>query len=221
LIMIALTKITIDCRRLNIKSLEDLFEKLREKADQTVEGDWIIATNFSEKDMIEKRFPLRSELDGVSKNHPIFVLESGLHKSIINTKNCELAGINHKTPDPSGGEINRDKRGKITGLLIEDAHFRVLQMTRPNDEELIKGISIAQDELLSLGITSLHEAGGYGPEDFRLMQQASQLGVLKTRIWAFVLSLYEPHKVIDLSIKSGMTTGLGDERFKLGPAKVF
>src|SRR5699024_213660 len=41
LIMIALTKITIDCRRLNIKSLEDLFEKLREKADQTVEGDWI------------------------------------------------------------------------------------------------------------------------------------------------------------------------------------
>src|SRR5699024_4841687 len=137
------------------------------------------------------RFPLKSELGEVSKKHPIFVLRSGLHKSIINTNACELAGINHMTPDHPGGEINRDEKGEITGLLIEDAHFKVLQMTRPNDEELMEGISLAQEELLSLGITSLHEAGGYGPEDFRLMQQASQLGILKTRVWAFVLSLYE------------------------------
>lgn len=221
LIAHALTKVTVDCRDSNINSLADLFNKLEKVVKRTPPGEWIIATNFFENEIVEKRLPMRHELDRVSDQHPIFVMRTCLHKSIVNSKALALAGMDETTPDPVGGIIERDESGKLTGLLIENAHFEMFQKTRPSDEVLLKGLSLAQEELLSYGITTLHEAGGYGPSDFRLMQLASNSGVLKSRVWAFVTSLYKPHHVIKKAIDAGMVTGLGNDKFKFGPVKIF
>ena len=53
------------------------------------------------------------------------------------------------------------------------------------------------------------------------MHQAVQSGDVKVRIYAMVCALNNSENFVDKIILSGVTTGLGDERFKIGPAKVF
>jgi len=218
----ALTKITIDCYHSpDINSIGSLIEALKAKARVTPPGQWILATNYFESRIAEKRFPTRWELDQASTEHPIFVMRMDIHNSFVNSKALELAGIGDHTPDPVGGHYRRDERGVPNGILVENAHFRMFDMTRPPDGEMMKGMAIVSRELAEHGITSVHDAGGYGADDIRLMQMASRSGVMKSRIWAFLLSLYNPRRYIETAIRAGMVTGMGDEKFRLGPVKIF
>lgn len=218
----ALTKVTIDCYHSpDIRSIGDLIEALRARARVTPPGQWIVATNYFESKMAEKRFPTRWELDQASTEHPIFVMRMDIHNSFVNSKALELAGIDEHTPDPAGGHYMRDEGGVPNGILVENAHFKMMDLTRPSDEVLLKGLAAVSRELVEFGITSVHDAGGYGADDIRLMQQASRSGIFKSRIWAFLLSLYNPRQYIETAIRAGMVTGMGDEKFRLGPVKIF
>lgn len=205
----------------DVSSISEIVEKLKERAKNTPPGEWVIGYGFRDNKVKEMRYPTLEELDEASKEHPVCVLRVCGHNSIVNSKAMELVGIDENTPDPVGGEIERDENGKLTGRLKENAHFRVRSMLRINEEQYLKGLSELSDYLLSIGITSIHDAGGYGPEDFRILHKASSLGLIKSRVTAFVCSLYKPHDFIDKMVQAGVVTGLGNQRFKVGPAKVF
>ena len=44
---------------------------------------------------------------------------------------------------------------------------------------------------------------------------------MKVRIYAMVCSLNESEKFVEGALRGGMLTGMGDERFRIGPAKIF
>ncbi len=214
-------KLGVSCKESHIHSINDVLADLGRKAKQTPKGEWVRAWGFNETVIDEKRFPSRHELDQISIEHPIMIIRTCAHISVVNSKALELAGINDTTPDPEGGKIVRDVRGKVTGVLMETAHMNMFEKAKYSDEELRKGMSLASKDFISAGITSIHDAGGYGPNNLRIMQEAVRSKDVKLRVYAIVGALNNSEDFVKKMTQAGIITGLGDEKFRIGPAKVF
>jgi predicted amidohydrolase YtcJ len=88
---------------------------------------WIIGFGYDDAQLKEKRHPVATELDQISKDIPVILLHQSGHLASLNTKGLELAGMNENTPDPPGGIIRRIKGSKKPeGTLEESAMFAPL-----------------------------------------------------------------------------------------------
>ncbi|PID01477.1 amidohydrolase [Sporosarcina sp. P2] len=213
----------INCASVEIDSLEILYEKMKERAEQTPKGEWIRVTSFNENAVKQKRFPTIQELDAISAEHPIVIIRVCNHTSIVNSKALELAGITSKSENPTGGEIERDVHGELTGKMIENAHMQLFNVADYSAEEIKKGLKLASQIFVESGITSLHDAGsyGWGPDILKLMKTSIDSGDVKNRVYALIGSLTDSESFIRHMIDEGVVTGDGDEWFKIGPAKLF
>ncbi|WNS74997.1 amidohydrolase [Bacillus sp. DTU_2020_1000418_1_SI_GHA_SEK_038] len=213
----------VSCIAPHIKCLEDIFIDLRKKCQETPKGNWVRAWGFKESSLVENRFPTKEELDAISTEHPIVIIRTCNHFSIANSKALEIAGITEKTSDPDGGIIERDSYGQLTGKLIENAHMQLFEYAAYTEEEIRKGMKLASDEFIQAGITSVHDAGAYGDgaDSLRIMQQAIHAGEVKVRVYALIGSLTNSHDFVERMVQAGPITGLGDDRFRIGPAKLF
>ncbi|GIO06778.1 amidohydrolase [Brevibacillus reuszeri] len=214
-------KLGVDCKAMGIQSIAELLDALKEQANKTAIGGWVRACGFDENLMMEKRYPTLAELDEISTNHPIFVMRTCAHHSVVNSCAMGIAQYDRDTPDPQGGRIDRDESGALTGFLVETAHMKMFELAAFNEAEYKKGLRMASKDFVAAGITSVHDAGGYGPENYRAMQKAVQEGDVKVRIYAIICSLNQSEDFVRKMIEAGLVTGTGDNRFRIGPAKVF
>lgn len=100
------------------RNLEDVFARLRDKANETPAGDWVIGSMFEPSGLAENRFPTRGELDRVSTEHPIWVVHISGHAGVANSRALAFRGVDRDTPDPAGGRFGRDpETGELDGLL--------------------------------------------------------------------------------------------------------
>lgn len=207
----------------HIQSLKDIFNELRKKVENTGVGEWIRAWGFNEHEVEERRFPTREELDALSMDHPIVIIRTCNHTSIANSKALEMAGFTNQSVNPEGGIVEKDDFGELTGRLMESAHMQLFAEASFSDEELKRAMKLAADAFVNVGITSIHDAGGYGsgPDILRVMQQSSMSGDIKVRVYAMIGSLTDSKTFIRRMVDAGVVTGLGDNRFKIGPAKLF
>src|SRR6056297_2558504 len=115
----SLLKESIDLK--NCSSIDEVYSKIKNKADKTPADSWITVINWDEEQFggVEKLD--RYVLDKLSKNVPILVKRRCLHLAFVNSKALELANINKDTPDPAGGKIVRDKEGYPTGELQDES----------------------------------------------------------------------------------------------------
>lgn len=210
----------VDCKN-GVSSIGEISERLAGRAGETPPGEWVRGWGYNDQRLAEGRHPTREELDRVSTEHPILLTRTCNHISVANSRALELLGFTRDTPDPEGGEISRDANGDPDGVLKETAHMMAFQFSRYGEEEILEALRIADRDLASLGITSVHEAGGYGPDQMRVMQRAAAEGHLRVRVCAMVCSLHESEKFVEKMVGAGIVTGLGDERFRIGPAKIF
>jgi predicted amidohydrolase YtcJ len=85
---------------------------------------WIIGFGYDDAQLKEKRHPVATDLDMVSKDTPVIFIHQSGHLATINTKGLALAGITDTTSDPPGGVIRRIKgTRKPSGTLEETAMF--------------------------------------------------------------------------------------------------
>ena len=71
----------------------------------------------------------------------------------------DRAGISINTPDPPGGLIDRSApTGEPTGILFEMNDFLSKRIEPLGEREFNHGLELVNQELLSLGITAIHEA---------------------------------------------------------------
>lgn len=213
----------ISSKQPEVTSLQDLYKALKKEAENTKKGDWIRAWGFNENTISDKRFPTKKELDEISTSHPILIVRVCNHLSIVNSKSLELANIDDETKNPEGGVIEKDSSGFLTGKLIETAHMQMSNLAVRSDEELATSLKLASDTLIKYGVTSIHDAGGYGdgPRIFNIMKDSIESGDIKVRIYAMIASLTNSEKFINQMKEKNVITGLGDERFKIGPVKLF
>jgi predicted amidohydrolase YtcJ len=159
---------------------------------QTDQQQWIIGRGWNQVTWPTKTFPSRQSLDKAFPNTPVFLSRVDGHAAWVNSKALALAGIDASTSSPSGGEIAKDADGNPTGLLIDNAMYLVEKhIPLPTLADKKKQLDVAQGHLLSLGITSMHDAGvSKEVRDFYLQQAAA--GELNVRIYA-MLSATDPN----------------------------
>ncbi|MGO0059605.1 amidohydrolase [Brevibacillus fluminis] len=214
-------KMGVSCKALHIQSIQDILHDLRAQAAVLASGKWVRAWGFDETKIVEQRYPTREELDQVSTEHPIIIVRACNHISVVNSKALEQFSIDRHTPNPKGGIIERDGQGELTGRLLESAHFQKSKEVAFSDEEILQALSRVSADFVAAGITSVHDAGCLDTDGFRLMQQAVRSGIIKNRVYAMVCTMDSPEAFVNTMIAAGITTGVGDERFKIGPAKLF
>lgn len=112
-----------------------------------------------------------ADLDRISSTRPVALHGIDGHTEWVNTRALHLAGITAETPDPPGGEIERDANGQPTGFLKDAAQELVNALIPPLtlDEKTAlaaealamlraKGITTVQDALVSEGTLEVYEA---------------------------------------------------------------
>lgn len=216
-----LNQLAINCKAQHIDSIEVLLDDLKKKSLETPKGEWIRAFGFNETAVKEMRYPTIDELNAISVEHPIMISRTCNHISVLNSKALELAQINENTPDPDGGVIERDLEGKLTGKLIEAANMEMSDVARHTEDEQRQAVKIASDHFIAYGLTSVHDAGGQGPDSFRILQQAVKSRDIRVRVYAMICQINNSQEFVHKMMESGVVTGTGDERFKVGPAKMF
>ena len=126
-------------------------------ATQPADG-WVLGGGWS-MDHYAGGVPTRQSLDSVTGGRPAVLSNRDHHGVWVNSKALSLAGITRDTPDPVDGRIERDTAGEPSGVLHEGAMALVDGVKPVIDAELAyQGLLRAQDELLSLGITSWQDA---------------------------------------------------------------
>lgn len=219
--MFGTNQLSISCKDEKIKSIDDLLQELKERAANTPTGEWVRASGFNEQQIQDKRFPTKEELDSVTSEHPILIGRTCNHMSVVNSYALKLANVDNDTTDPDGGKYERRENGELTGLLIENAHMNMFSIASFTEEEMEQAHRIASQKFLEKGITSIHEATGYGFDNIRALQDHSNKGIIGQRVYAMIGALNGSEEIVKHMVKSGIFTGLGDNKFKIGPVKLF
>ncbi|MEO1179095.1 MAG: amidohydrolase [Pseudomonadota bacterium] len=150
-------------------SLEEALHLLRVQAERTPEGQFIrVAGGFSEFQFKEKRLPTVAELDAVAPKHPVLIHH--LYKlTLLNTRALDFYGYNKPGhPTYPGGLIEKED-GNPTGRLLAAPSGLLMYKTLAGAPKLsltdqINSSMQYMDELNSLGLTSVSDAGGGGME---------------------------------------------------------
>ncbi|NUR92636.1 MAG: amidohydrolase, partial [Nonomuraea sp.] len=134
------------------------------------------------------------------------------HTTWANTEAMKRVGITRDSADPIGGEIVRDADGEPTGILREAAAYPLRDLM--TSAELTEQLARAQENLLALGLTSVHDLDG---EDCRAAYlRLKDAGRLKLRVHKAI-----PRVALEQAIAEGRRTGDGDDWFRTGPVKIF
>jgi predicted amidohydrolase YtcJ len=166
--------------------------------------------------------PTSDDLDAAGVERPVVLSHFSLHQSVVNGAALAALEIGRTTPDPAGGEIVRGADGEPSGLLVErawsEAHARSLR-SYADPDRWAEHIEVRARELLRDGITAVHDAACDPDAEavYASMRARDSLPLS-------VLVMPHPSGILrnDLGARlAGPPTGEGDERVRVGPAKLF
>ncbi len=206
--------LSVDCSPSSVSSIADIQARIREQAQRLAPGSWIRATGYNEFYLAEKRHPNRWDLDEAAPNHPIKLTHRSGHASVLNSQALSLAGISAESPEPPGGLIDRDlKSGEPNGLLFEMEAYIDKVILPLSEAEFEKGIRLANENYLSLGITSLQDATVHnGLKEWQIFHRLRERGDLVPRLSLMMGT--------DAIVASGFSPHYGDDGMRLGAAKI-
>ncbi len=148
-----------------VKSIADIVGLLRDRAEATPAGDWVIGQGCDDTLLAESRHPTRDDLDRASSEHPIVARHISGHFMSVNSRALEIAGIDRETPAPSGGVIRRDASGEPDGVLEESAMFPVFaRIPKRSDAERFAAIEHAARAYARQGVTTAQNGFTLGYE---------------------------------------------------------
>jgi predicted amidohydrolase YtcJ len=187
-----------------VPSLADGLRMLQEQARRTPPPQWVrVVGGWNEFQFAEKRMPTLDEINQAAPDTPVFILHL-YDRALLNRAALRAVGYTKDTPDPQGGEIQRDRYGNPTGMLIARPNAMILYATLAKGPKLLAEDQINSTrqfmrELNRLGITSAIDAGGgfqNYPEDYEIINQLHQQQQLTVRI-AYNLFTQNPQQEFD------------------------
>ncbi|RAK52706.1 amidohydrolase [Phenylobacterium deserti] len=206
-----------------VRSLADAMSMLKRQVAVTPPPQWVrVVGGFSAHQFAERRLPTLAELNAAAPDTPVFILHL-YDRALLNAAALRAVGYTRETPDPPGGEIQRDAAGNPTGLLLARPNASLLYAT------LAKGPKLPPDyqlnstrhfmrEMNRLGVTSVIDAGGglqNYPEDYQVIETLHAEGQLTLRI-AYNLFTQKPREELaDFAGWAGQVRpGQGDDLYR-------
>lgn len=210
-----------------VPSLADALRMLKEQAVRTPPPQWVrVIGGWTEFQFTERRMPTLEEINAAAPDTPVFVLHL-YDRAWLNGAALRAVGYTKDTPDPPGGEIQRDKQGNPTGLIIARPNAMILYATlakgpKLSHEDQMNSTRQFMRELNRFGITSVIDAGGgfqNYPDDYGVINELHRRGELTVR-FAYNLFTQNPkQELADFQRWTGMTNpGEGDDFYRVNGA---
>ena len=170
----------------NVSSIESIQQQLKEKVKATEKGKWIFGRGWDQDLLKEKRYPIRSDLDKVAPDNPVFIVRVCGHIGVANSKALEVAGIDEKTAKSLGDYVGRDsKTGELNGLFKEKTVDLIRGIPKPSRRELQKACKVALSEAAKLGLTTVTCITD-SPGEIYALEKLAEKGQLSLRVYAMV-----------------------------------
>lgn len=152
-------------------TIEGITQKLQAHLKNVPKGGWLTAFGVDPS----RTSPFMAELtaadlDKISTEVPILVVNTSGHIAYANHKAMEIAGVTNKTPNPKGGGVYvKDAQGNLTGKLVEAPAFIpfLAYMPAPSQTQLIDAVLGTMNSIASKGVTMVSEmsvGGNFGVE---------------------------------------------------------
>lgn len=180
----------LELRWEGVPSLADALRMLKNQADRTPTPQWVrVVGGWNEFQFAEKRMPTLDEINQAAPDTPVFLLHL-YDRALLNRAALRVVGFNKNTPNPPGGEIQRDSKGEPTGMLIARPNAMILYSTLSKGPTLpleyqVNSTRQFMRELNRLGLTSAIDAGGgfqNYPDDYQVIQELADNDQLTVRI---------------------------------------
>lgn len=200
---------------LDIADRAEVDRRIIEFEAKTTAGEWLGGRGWKNELWEDKSFPTVQQLDAMVPNNPCFLRDKSGHAGWANSLALKAAGIDKNTPDPVGGEIQRDADGDPTGILFETAMQLVYAVIPdPSNEQIVEAMRSAQQKCWEVGLTGIHDFDG--PDCYRALQTLNSQDELGLRFYKNI-----PAAMVDHAIALGMQTDTGDEWVRIGSIKIF
>jgi hypothetical protein len=213
----------LELRWEGVPSLADALRMLKDQADRTPQPQWVrVVGGWNEFQFAEKRMPTLEEINAAAPDTPVFILHL-YDRALLNRAALRAVGYNKDTPNPPGGEIQRDAAGNPTGMLIARPNAMILYAT------LAKGPTLPYDlqvnstrqfmrELNRLGLTSAIDAGGgfqNYPDDYAVIEELDRNKQLTVRIAYNLFTQNKGQELEDFQRWTGMVKpGEGSDYYR-------
>jgi predicted amidohydrolase YtcJ len=210
-----------------VPSLADALRMLHEQAQRTPAPQWVrVVGGWTEFQFAERRMPTLEEINRAALDTPVFVLHL-YDRALLNGAALRAIGYTKDTPAPAGGEMQRDKQGNPTGLLIARPNASILYSTLAKGPKLSRADQMNSTrhfmrELNRFGVTSAIDAGGgfqNYPDDYAVIDQLHKRGEMTLRL-AYNLFTQKPKgELADFTQWTMLThPGMGDDFYRVNGA---
>ena len=201
------------------KTKEAVLAEIAAEARTAKPGEWVCGRGWNELSW-DGAMPAKAELDAVAPDVPVCMIRVCGHAVWVNSKALEMAGIDRNSPDPVGGEIERDASGEPNGILVDTAAQLVRALPPPlSDQKKRQAYALAEKHLLSFGITNVHDMAamsGYDYGTIEFLKKMYEEGVLKIGVASYI-SAYSAED----AYRAGPEAGLFGGRFTARGIKFF
>jgi len=210
-----------------VPSLADALRMLKEQAARTPAPQWVrVIGGWTEFQFAERRMPTLEEINAAAPETPVFVMHL-YDRALLNGAALRALGYDKHAPEFPAGELQRDRHGNPTGLLIAKPNANILYAT------LAKGPTLAREDRLNssrlffrelnrFGITSVIDAGGgfqNYPDDYGVVNELHRSGELSLRLAYNLFTQRPKQELADFSSWTKLTKhGDGDDFYRVNGA---
>ncbi|MFH1185192.1 MAG: amidohydrolase, partial [Chloroflexota bacterium] len=146
-----------------ISTIEQMQAKMAERVAVTPPGEWVLGAGWVGFD---GRYPNKHDVDPVSPNHPVMLINQGGHFAVVNSMALEMAGVNASTPDPGNGQFLREANGEPDGTVMNHPAMDYFRRLWPpelfNQQVAEASILSPQAKFASMGVTSFQDVYARG-----------------------------------------------------------
>ncbi|AFC29201.1 Amidohydrolase 3 [Paenibacillus mucilaginosus 3016] len=188
-----------------VPSVADALRMLKQQVDRTPAPHWVrVVGGWTEFQFKERRMPTLEEINRIAPHTPVFILNL-YRQAFLNQAALRVVGYTKDSPNPPGGEIQRDSNGNPTGMLIARPNATILYATlakgpRLSYEDQMNSTRLFMRELNRFGLTSVIDAGGgfqNYPDDYQVFAELDRRGEITVRTAYNLFTQHPNHELED------------------------
>jgi predicted amidohydrolase YtcJ len=209
------TKLAVDLT--GSTSLAEMSRRVSAAAATAPAGAWLLGGGWDHTLWANKTLPTRQDLDIVSGGHPAFFVRVDGHIAVANSAALALSGVTNQTPSPTGGQLDHDAGGNLTGIVREDSGQELIKrhIPPPSHDLRRRAILLALKDAAANGVTSVQDNSDW--DDFLVYQELERESRLPVRISEW-LRFDDP---VELLVAHRAAQPAGDRMLHTGMLKGF
>lgn len=213
----AASLLCVDCSPGVVEDIAGIQQRIRRQAEQIPAGGWIRAANYDEECLAEGRPPNLQELEEAAPLHPVILIHRSEGCCVLNRLALQEAGITRETPVSPAGTIHKDTETGEPNGVISGRNEQLARALPPlKQEELKRGVELANQIYLSVGITSLQDTTWTnGVQHYQYFRWFIDQKILSTRV-----SMLAGTETWEEFQNVGLSMGSGDTWLRIGGVKL-